>query len=172
MTTSPDVLQLTIKDATTTPKLSLDAEAFQNPDLFLPLNTKAPFTSDPGVVNYELTLGNIIVSVASSNMSLTWSTPYEAFDSFLLEVRAASGATHSHVTTLPGHVRKAEIEGLSPSTQYNITIQGLVEGKRSLPLKVCATTGTQSKYFSAWITFYVNIIFHPEMSLLHPYLLN
>lgn len=95
----------------------------------------------------KLILGNLTVSAASTNVSLAWSAPDEAFDSFLLEVRAPTGATQVHVTTLSGHERKAEIEGLSPSTQYDITLHGLVEGKRSLPLKAIATTGTWSKYF-------------------------
>lgn len=98
-------------------------------------------------MSYTLTLGNLTVSVTSTNVSLAWSTPGEAFDSFVVEVRAASGGTQVHVSTVPGHVREAEIEGLSPSTQYEITLQGLVEGKKSLPLKVLATTGTWSKYF-------------------------
>uniref|UniRef100_A0A8C4GHI1 Tenascin n=1 Tax=Dicentrarchus labrax TaxID=13489 RepID=A0A8C4GHI1_DICLA len=85
-------------------------------------------------------LGDLTVNVTSTNISLAWSAPDEVFDSFLVEVSAPSGATQAHVTTLPGSVRKAEIEGLSPSTQYEITLRGLVEGKRSLPLKVFATT--------------------------------
>lgn len=152
--TSPDILTLSIKDAPATPQSTLDIEAGQNPDLLRPRNTEAPFTSDAGVMSSgsepessKLVLGNLTVSVTSTNVSLAWSAPDEAFDSFLLEVRAPSGETQVHVTTLPGHVRKAEIEGLSPSTQYDITLHGLVEGKRSLPLKAFATTGTWSKYF-------------------------
>lgn len=149
--TSPDILTLSIKDAPTTPQSSLYIEAFQNPDLLHHRNTDASFTADTGVMSSgsepessKLVLGNLTAGVTSTNISLAWSAPDEAFDSFLLEVRAPSGATQVHVTTLPGHLRKAEIEGLSPSTQYDITLQGLVEGKRSLPLKVFATTGTWS----------------------------
>ncbi len=92
-------------------------------------------------------LGNLTVSVTATNIRLTWSAPDKAFDSFLVEVISPSGTQQDHVTTLPGSVREAEIDGLSPFTQYNITLQGLVEGKRSLPLKVLATTGTWSQYF-------------------------
>ncbi|XP_035523491.1 tenascin isoform X4 [Morone saxatilis] len=146
--TSPDVLTLSIKDAPTTPQSALDIEAVQNPDPLRPVNTEAPFTPDTGLMSSGAepessgpdVLGDLTVSVTSTNISLAWSAPDKVFDSFLVEVSAPSGATQAHVSTLPGSVRKADIEGLSPSTQYEITLRGLVEGKRSLPLKVFATT--------------------------------
>lgn len=110
----------------------------------LPLPTEPPFVPGPGVTDAELTLGNL--TYTSSIISLTWSAPDLEFESFLMEVRASSGVTHSHMT-LPGKARKAEIVGLSPSTQYNVTIQGLVEGRRSVPLNIVATTGTWRRYF-------------------------
>lgn len=110
----------------------------------LPLAASTPFVPGPGVTDAELTLGNL--SFTSSVINLTWSAPDLEFESFLMEVRASSGVTHSHVT-LPGKTRKADIAGLSPSTQYNITIQGLVEGRRSVPLSVFATTGTWRRCF-------------------------
>lgn len=110
----------------------------------LPLTTVTPFVPGPAVTDAELTLGNL--SFTSSVISLTWSAPDLEFESFLMEVRASSGVIHSHMT-LPGKTRKADIAGLSPSTQYNITIQGLVEGRRSVPLDVFATTGTWRRYF-------------------------
>lgn len=134
----------------------MDNEAIQNPDPLHPVNTESPSTSD----NDEMTSGvepessnlNVledlkVINVTSSSVSLAWSAPDEAFASFLVELSAPSGATQAHVTTLPGNVRKTVLEGLSPSTRYDITLQGMVQGKRSLPLKVLATTGTLSKYF-------------------------
>uniref|UniRef100_A0A673B1P9 Zmp:0000000846 n=1 Tax=Sphaeramia orbicularis TaxID=375764 RepID=A0A673B1P9_9TELE len=99
-------------------------------------------TSSQRSANSNLeTLGELTVAnVSSTSVSLAWQTPDEAFESFVVELSASSGPTQVHVTTLPGNVRKAEIDGLSPSVQYNITLQGLLEGKRSLPLKVVATT--------------------------------
>ncbi|XP_044030141.1 tenascin isoform X1 [Siniperca chuatsi] len=146
--TSPDVLVLSIKDAPTTPQPALDIEAVQNPHPLRPLNTEAPSTSDTGVMSSRAepessslnVLGDLTVNVTSSSVSLAWLAPDQAFDNFLVELSAPSGETQAHVTTLPGSVRKAEIEGLSPSTHYDITLQGLVEGKRSLPLKGFATT--------------------------------
>lgn len=144
---------LSIKDAPTTPRSAMDNEAIQNPDPLHPVNTETPPTSE----NDEMTsgaepessnlnvLGDLkVINVTSSSISLAWSAPDEAFDSFLVELSASSGATQAHVRTLPGNVRKAELEGLSPSTHYDITLQGMVQGKPSVPLKVLATTGTWS----------------------------
>ncbi|XP_031716022.1 tenascin-like [Anarrhichthys ocellatus] len=139
--TSPDVLMLSIKDAPTT---ALDIGAAQNPDPLRPLNTPDAGTTSSGAEPESLSLdvlGDLAVHVTSTSVGLAWSAPDEAFDSFLVELSApASGATQAHVITLPGSVRDTEIEGLSPSTRYRITLQGLVEGKRSFPLKVFATT--------------------------------
>lgn len=149
--TSPDVLTLSIKDAPTSPPSALDNETIQKPDPHHPVNTEAPSTSDSGVMssgaepessNLDLLGDFTVTNVTSTRVSLAWSAPDEVFDSFLLELSSPSGVTQANVTTLPGSVRKAEIEGLSPSTLYDITLQGLVEGKPSLPLKVFATTGT------------------------------
>ncbi|XP_074473438.1 tenascin isoform X4 [Sebastes fasciatus] len=141
--TSPDVLMLSINDA---PTAALDVEAVQTPDPLRPLNTP-----DTGVMSSEAepesssldVLGDLTVKVTSTSVSLSWTAPDEAFDSFLVELSAPSGATPAHVTTLPGSVRKAQIEGLSPSTQYDILLQGLLEGRPSLPLKVLSTTEEQ-----------------------------
>ncbi|XP_029693779.1 tenascin-like isoform X1 [Takifugu rubripes] len=135
--TSPDTPQLRTEDAATTPKSHLDEAPVESPPS---LTTEAPFMPGLGVTDTELTLGNL--TCTSSNISLTWSSPDLEFESFLMEVRAPSGVTHSHMT-LPGNARNAEIVGLSPSTHYNIKIQGLVEGRRSVPLNIFATTAEQ-----------------------------
>uniref|UniRef100_A0A3B3U2N2 Fibronectin type-III domain-containing protein n=1 Tax=Poecilia latipinna TaxID=48699 RepID=A0A3B3U2N2_9TELE len=65
---------------------------------------------------------------------------------FLVEMVAVSAAaTQPQANELPGSFRKAEIEGLLPSTMYEITLQGLMEGRRSVPLRVFTATGTPSK---------------------------
>ncbi|XP_022052938.2 tenascin isoform X3 [Acanthochromis polyacanthus] len=143
--TSPDVLMLSIKDAPTPPQSVLDND---NSVSLYPLNTEAPSTSDTGVRSSGAepessgmdVLSGLTVNVTATTVILAWSAPEEAFNSFLVELSAASAAMQPHVTTLPGSVRRAEIQGLSPSTHYDITLQGLVEGKPSLPLKVFATT--------------------------------
>ncbi|XP_035039701.1 tenascin isoform X4 [Hippoglossus stenolepis] len=145
--TSPDVLMLSIKDATTTSQSSLDNDTIQTPDPLQPVNTEAPSTSDTVVRSSGAESSNLdvlgdlkITNVTSTSVSLAGSAPDEAFDSFMVELSSPSGVTQAHVTTLPGNVRKAEIEGLTPSTHYDVTLQGLVDGNQSLPLKVVATT--------------------------------
>lgn len=152
--TTPDVIMMSIKDAPTTPLLVSDTGADQSPDLLRPVNTEPPAISDTGAMTTgdepENSNRNIfgeltVTNVTSKSIKLAWSAPDEAFDSFLVELNAPT--TQTRMTTLPGSVRKAEIEGLSPSTRYDITLHGLVQGERSLPLKVFATTGTWSRDF-------------------------
>ncbi|XP_076614634.1 tenascin-like [Chaetodon auriga] len=143
--TSPDALMLSIKDAPTTPQSALDTEAAQTSDPLHPLNAAAPSTSDTGAMSSGAepesssldVLGGLTVNINSTNVSLALAAPDEAFDSSLVEVNAS---TQAHVTPLPGSAREAEIEGSPPSARYDITLQGLVEGKRSLPLKVFPAT--------------------------------
>lgn len=124
--TSPGVLMLSIRDAPTT---AVETAAAQSPDPLRPLSTPDDGTMSSGAEpegSSPDVPGDLEVHVTST--------------SFLVELGA-------HVTIIPGSVRNTEIEGVSPSTLYDITLQGLLEGERSLPLKVVATTGTWSKYF-------------------------
>ncbi|KAM6901913.1 LOW QUALITY PROTEIN: tenascin-like [Lycodopsis pacificus] len=135
--TSPDVLMLSIKDAPTT---ALDIGAAQSPDPLRPVNTPDTGATSSGAEPERSrldVLGDLTAHVTSTSVGLAWSAPEEAFESFVVELSAPASA---HVITLPGSVRDTEIEGLSPSTRYRITLQGLVEGKRSFPLKGFATT--------------------------------
>ncbi|CAN9504363.1 unnamed protein product [Ophioblennius macclurei] len=139
--TSPDVLALSIRDAPSTTKSAPDTEAAEPSN---PPNTEAPSTPDRAQIELRGSgadlPGNLTVNITATSVRLAWSAPDEAFDSFLVELSASSAAAQPHVSTLPGNSRTAEIEGLSPSTVYNITLRGLLEGRRSLPLRVVATT--------------------------------
>lgn len=149
------MLALSIKDAPAATESVPDTEAPESSGPPGPVNAEAPSTSDGGAMSSGIEPGdsdaerpgNLTVNVAATSVRLAWSAPDEAFDSFLVELSASSAAARPHSSTLPGNTRTAEIEGLSPSTVYNITIRGLLEGKRSLPLTVFATTGTWSKVF-------------------------
>lgn len=81
-----------------------------------------------------------VTNITASSISLAWSAPDNVYASFSVELGAPSQA---HVTSLPGSVRKAEIDGLNHSTRYDITLRGLVEGRSSVPLRAFATTGTR-----------------------------
>uniref|UniRef100_A0A7N8WSW7 Tenascin-like n=1 Tax=Mastacembelus armatus TaxID=205130 RepID=A0A7N8WSW7_9TELE len=95
-------------------------------------------SSQRSAVLEAVAVTGILTNVTSTSVILAWSAPDDTFDSFLVELSVLSGMAKPRVTTLPGSVRKAEIEDLSPSTHYNITLQGLVQGRQSLPLKAFA----------------------------------
>jgi len=84
------------------------------------------------------------MNVTSTSVAVGWSAPDQTFDHFLVEVTATSAGSEPppRTTTVPGRARGAEVEGLSASTHYEITVYGLVEGVRSLPLKMFVDTGT------------------------------
>lgn len=91
-------------------------------------------------------ISGLAVNVTATSVSLAWSAPDDAFDGFLVEMVAVSAAAaQPQANELPGSFRKAEIEGLLPSTMYEITLHGLMEGRRSVPLRVFTATGTLSK---------------------------
>lgn len=152
---SPDVLALSIKDTPTTSQSALDTGAVQTTVTPLPsLNTEGPSSSECNGLTSGAepegscldVLGELTVpNLTSTTMTLAWSAPDETFDSFLVELNALSGMAQALVTTIPGSVRNAEIDGLSPGTRYDITLHGLVEGAWSLPLRAFATTGTWSR---------------------------
>lgn len=145
--TSPHVLTLKMKAATTTTQSALDNDTVLTADPLRSVNTEAPPTSESVVMSSQTDsekpeldlLANLTVAnVTSTSINLAWSAPDEVFESFVVELGSPS---EERVTTLAGNVKNAEIVGLSPSTYYNVTVHGLVEGKRSLPLKVYAATG-------------------------------
>lgn len=134
---------MSVEDASATP------QSHPEEDLLLrPPSTDAPdaavTSSGSQSESPELKLSNLTFSVSSASIRLAWSAPEGAFDDFWVQVTAPEVATPVFTAALPGHVREAEIEGLSPSSQYDITLHGQVDGKRSLPLNVLATTGTWS----------------------------
>ncbi|XP_068609496.1 tenascin-like [Brachionichthys hirsutus] len=122
--TSPDVLTLSIKDASVTPQS-------ENPNPLRPRTSEAPLTSGTESERSRLNLPDgLKVDATSANVS---PAPGGTLYSFLA-VSAPPSVTQAHVTTLPGSV--TETEGLSPPSSHNdITLQGLVEGRESSPLK-------------------------------------
>uniref|UniRef100_A0A8C7YZZ2 Tenascin C n=1 Tax=Oryzias sinensis TaxID=183150 RepID=A0A8C7YZZ2_9TELE len=105
------------------------------------LSNEAPFeaglTSSGGEPRPPGTepLRDLAVRVEATRMSLMWSASEGFFESFLVELGAQTPAAPPRIIILPGNVRRAEVEGLTPSTLYNITLQGLVDGRPPLPLK-------------------------------------
>ncbi|XP_014887535.1 tenascin isoform X4 [Poecilia latipinna] len=140
----PDVLALSIKEAPTAPEPAKEEENLERVDK---VHSESPSENDAMVSGAEIEssgmelISGLAVNVTATSVSLTWSAPDDAFDSFLVEMVAVSAAaTQPQANELPGSFRKAEIEGLLPSTMYEITLQGLMEGRRSVPLRVFTAT--------------------------------
>ncbi|XP_016518253.1 tenascin isoform X5 [Poecilia formosa] len=143
-TAPPDVLALSIKEAPTAPEPAKEEENLERVDK---VHSESPSENDAMVSGAEIEssgmelISGLAVNVTATRVSLTWSAPDDAFDSFLVEMVAVSAAaTQPQANELPGSFRKAEIEGLLPSTMYEITLQGLMEGRRSVPLRVFTAT--------------------------------
>ncbi|XP_014887536.1 tenascin isoform X5 [Poecilia latipinna] len=143
-TAPPDVLALSIKEAPTAPEPAKEEENLERVDK---VHSESPSENDAMVSGAEIEssgmelISGLAVNVTATSVSLTWSAPDDAFDSFLVEMVAVSAAaTQPQANELPGSFRKAEIEGLLPSTMYEITLQGLMEGRRSVPLRVFTAT--------------------------------
>lgn len=144
-----DVLALSIKEASTAPEPAKEEENLERVDK---VQNESPSENDAMVSGAEIEssgmelMSGLAVNVTATSVSLTWSAPDDAFDSFLVETVAVSAAAaQPQVNELPGSFRKAEIAGLLPSTMYEITLQGLMEGRQSVPLRVFTATGTPSK---------------------------
>lgn len=87
-------------------------------------------------------LRDLAARVEATRMNLTWSASDGVFENFWVELSAQTPAAQPRIIILPGNVRSAEVEGLNPSTLYNFTLQGVVEGRPPLLLEGFATTGT------------------------------
>ncbi|XP_008421676.1 tenascin isoform X2 [Poecilia reticulata] len=143
-TAPPDVLALSIKEAPAAPEPAKEEENLERVDK---VHSESPSENDAMVSGAEIEssgmelISGLAVSVTATSVSLTWSAHDDAFDSFLVEMVAVSAeAAQPQANELPGSFRKAEIEGLLPSTMYEITLQGLMEGRRSVPLRVFTAT--------------------------------
>nr|XP_057910801.1 tenascin-like isoform X2 [Doryrhamphus excisus] len=85
-----------------------------------------------------------VLKATPTSISLAWSVPDQPYQSFSVEFLAPSAPTH--VMALTGSGRSVEMEGLSPSTRYEITLRGMLEGNvTSLTLKGFATTAEALK---------------------------
>ncbi|XP_036070292.1 tenascin isoform X1 [Oryzias melastigma] len=85
-------------------------------------------------------LRDLAARVEATRMNLTWSASDGVFENFWVELSAQTPAAQPRIIILPGNVRSAEVEGLNPSTLYNFTLQGVVEGRPPLLLEGFATT--------------------------------
>uniref|UniRef100_A0A8C5FEA7 Tenascin C n=1 Tax=Gadus morhua TaxID=8049 RepID=A0A8C5FEA7_GADMO len=96
------------------------------------VGTESPLTEPFGAFT--------LTNMSSTSVGVSWSAPDQTFDHFLVELSSPSEEAPARTTMVAGSEGGAEIEGLSPSTRYEITLYGLVEGVRSQPLKMFVDT--------------------------------
>ncbi|NWV23338.1 TENA protein, partial [Origma solitaria] len=90
----------------------------------------------------EPELGELSVSKSGwDGFQLTWTAAGGPYESFVLQVQQPGDPEESRNVTVPGTLSSVNVTGLKASTPYNITLQGLVRGRRTSPLSVETTTG-------------------------------
>ncbi|XP_067114079.1 tenascin isoform X4 [Osmerus mordax] len=145
--TSPDVIALSVKDVSTLQSAPDIRAGAISPRLIAPttpsrIPPSGSFTSEPEGSSMDTPgLGELqVTGVTPNGLSLDWAAPEHTFDSFVVELNALSGEAQAHGVTVPGGMRKVHVQGLSPKTHYEVTLYGMVEGQRSLPLTAFANT--------------------------------
>uniref|UniRef100_A0A8B9LRK4 Zmp:0000000846 n=1 Tax=Astyanax mexicanus TaxID=7994 RepID=A0A8B9LRK4_ASTMX len=74
-----------------------------------------------------------------------------------------SNLSKSNTSNVLGEVREKQIDGLVPKKRHNVTLHGLLDGKKSQPVKTRAKTGTWIMLLSSLfthLTLSFNILFH------------
>lgn len=103
----------------------------------------------------EPELGNLSVSETGwDGFQLTWTAANGAYENFIIQVQEAENPEETWNVTVPGGLRSVNVTGLKANTPYNITLHGVIQGYRTIPLSVATTTGIFSSHFpSPWLPF-------------------
>ncbi|XP_064533177.1 tenascin isoform X1 [Pseudopipra pipra] len=103
---------------------------------------KSKPTTVKGSTEEEPELGKLSVSKAGwDGFQLTWTADDGAYESFVIQVQEAGNPEESRNVTVPGGLRSGNVTGLRANTPYNITLHGVIRGRRTTPLSVETTTG-------------------------------
>ncbi|XP_027505761.1 tenascin isoform X1 [Corapipo altera] len=103
---------------------------------------KSKPTTVKGSTEEEPELGKLSVSKAGwDGFQLTWTADDGAYESFVIQVQEAGNPEESWNVTVPGGLRSGNVTGLRANTPYNITLHGVIRGRRTTPLSVETTTG-------------------------------
>lgn len=79
-------------------------------------------------------LDHLLVSeVTPTTLQLTWEVPKGEFDSFLVQYKdsllgTGRGAPKAKEVKVPGDQRSTLLKGLSPNTEYSLTVYGIKDG--------------------------------------------
>nr|XP_015222055.1 PREDICTED: tenascin isoform X1 [Lepisosteus oculatus]XP_015222056.1 PREDICTED: tenascin isoform X1 [Lepisosteus oculatus] len=96
--------------------------------------------TEPVSSSSELTGDLNVTKVTHTSLGLSWAVSGRTFDSFLVELKDMTEPDKLNQITIPGDAHRADLEGLSPGTLYEISLYGIAQGERSMPLKAIANT--------------------------------
>ncbi|NXK89044.1 TENA protein, partial [Formicarius rufipectus] len=92
----------------------------------------------------EPELGKLSVSQTDwDGFQLTWTADDGPYESFVIQVQESDNPEETRNVTVPGGLRSGNVTGLKANTPYNITLHGVIRGRRTTPLSVETTTGEQ-----------------------------
>ncbi|XP_009905386.2 tenascin [Dryobates pubescens] len=103
---------------------------------------KSKPTTVKGSTEEEPELGNLSVSETGwDGFQLTWTAANGAYENFIIQVQDTEHPEETRNVTVPGRLRSVNVTGLKANTPYNITLQGVIQGYRTIPLSVETMTG-------------------------------
>ncbi|XP_059850446.1 tenascin-like isoform X5 [Hypanus sabinus] len=103
-----------------------------------PLYTEAHTEAEPEVDHL------IVSEVTSNGFKLSWTTDDNPFDYFNIRVRDSKNESYSLDHRVSGDLRSTNIQGLQDGTEYDISLVGVTDGRRSQPINIIAITGLRS----------------------------
>ncbi|XP_054249280.1 tenascin [Indicator indicator] len=103
---------------------------------------KSKPTTVKGSTEEEPELGNLSVSQTGwDGFQLTWTAANGAYENFIIQVQDTEHPEETWNITVPGGLRSVNVTGLKANTPYNVTLHGVIQGYRTIPLSVETMTG-------------------------------
>ncbi|KAJ8395853.1 hypothetical protein AAFF_G00027360 [Aldrovandia affinis] len=147
--TAVEVVALSVKIA---PTLAPDLEPASTVTAHASLKTRAPTAqslsegsrAEPDSSSVE-PLGELCVTNVAqmggtqASWAPTQAAPEGTSGTFHLEPNVTAEPTRAHLVTVPGDSRNGQVDGLSPSTLYEVNVYGTPEGERNISLPTLAT---------------------------------
>ncbi|XP_078422639.1 tenascin-X-like [Cetorhinus maximus] len=92
------------------------------------------------------TLGRLsVTNIDTHSLKLYWTVEEGAFDSFLVQYRDSQGRLGVKEVTVPGNLRNVTIADLIPSTEYLISLYGVLKNQQTEPIPIVARTARESR---------------------------
>ncbi|XP_064026907.1 tenascin isoform X1 [Pogoniulus pusillus] len=114
---------------------------------------KSKPTTVKGSTEEEPELGNLSVSETGwDGFQLTWTAANGAYENFIIQVQEAENPEETWNITVPGGLRSVNVTGLKANTPYNITLHGVIQGYRTIPLSVATMTGAHPEVGELTVT--------------------